>query len=483
MLRTLVWGLDEPLVAPVIGRLHDEGVLCIKTWIVNVSERNKPVFAQREGIEIVEDKFDLNFRQEDVDLPPTWLDEKIRSYFPVVLQNFAREAFYFRTPVYEYMNIIQLWARYFYTLLSRNQIDTVIFADIPHDGFRSVLYPVVKAMGIRTLILVPSGPFGTFAYCFSIEDYGAFADVPVFRTPRSEEIEIRQEYKKDLYYMQGKHAPKPRNSLQYHLRELASPGEFIARKKRIFKRSLQKYSNIRDFIFKKIATCAMDYYEKKQYQDNVTRCIEKDVDLSCDYVYFPLHLQPEMTTDVLGGIYYDQLLAIEKLRAILPPDWMIYVKENPKQTKLMRLACFFKRLKLIPNVKYVDRSIDTYALMEHSKFVATITGTAGWEAISGGKNALIFGHIWYESFPGVFRYHDDLCAEDITSYVIDHDALEQALYRYLEKTVDAVFLTDVQEAMPEFDVTENNKKLEKFFRFMISYMEESPPQTVAGEKE
>ena len=67
--------------------------------------------------------------------------------------------------------------------------------------------------------------------------------------------------------------------------------------------------------------------------------------------------------------------------------------------------------------------------------------------------------------------------------MIDHDALEQALYRYLEKTVDAVFLTDVQEAMPEFDVTENNKKLEKFFRFMISYMEESPPQTVAGEKE
>ncbi|MFC2315939.1 MAG: hypothetical protein ACFNLO_08565, partial [Selenomonas massiliensis] len=64
-----------------------------------------------------------------------------------------------------------------------------------------------------------------------------------------------------------------------------------------------------------------------------------------------------------------------------------------------------------------------------------------------------------------------------------HGALEQALYRYLEKTVDAVFLTDVQEAMPEFDVTENNKKLEKFFRFMISYMEESPPQTVAGEKE
>ena len=101
MLRTLIWGLDQPFTAPVIGQLHDAGVFCIKKWIVGVDERRMPFFAQREGVEIIEDKFDLNFRQEDVDLPPAWLDEKIRHYFPVILQNFAREAFYFRTPVYE----------------------------------------------------------------------------------------------------------------------------------------------------------------------------------------------------------------------------------------------------------------------------------------------------------------------------------------------------------------------------------------------
>ena len=73
----------------------------------------------------------------------------------------------------------------------------------------------------------------------------------------------------------------------------------------------------------------MNYDEKKKYQANVIKCSEKNIDFNCDYVYFPLHLQPEMTTDVLGGIYCDQLLAIEKLRAMLPPNWMIYVKENP----------------------------------------------------------------------------------------------------------------------------------------------------------
>ena len=482
MLRSLIWGLDQPIVAPLVARLHDEGLLQIEKWIVGVPESKTPFFMNREDVEIIEDKLELNFSQDDLDLPPAWLDQKIRPYFPVILQNFARELFYDRLPVYEFMNIIQIWVRYYYTMLTRNHIDVIIFADIPHEGGRSILYPMARAMGIPTLILVPSGPFGTFAYCFSIEDYGCFADTPAFRTPRPEETKIQQEYKKELYYMKGKHAPKQKKTLQSRLSRLASPMEFVKRKKRVFQNSLQKYSNIQEFILKKIATCAMDYDEKKKYHTNIVDCVDKNVDFDCNYVYFPLHLQPEMTTDVLGGIYSDQLLAIEKLQTMLPPDWMIYVKENPKQTKRMRLDYFFKRLKLIPKVKYLDRSIDTYALMEHAKFVATITGTAAWEAISGGKNALIFGRIWYESFPGIFHYHENLDVEDITSYVIDHDELEQALYHYLEKTVDAVFSTDVQEAMPTFDAQDNEEKLEKFFRFIIPYIEARRCK-LAGEKE
>ena len=46
------------------------------------------------------------------------------------------------------------------------------------------------------------------------------------------------------------------------------------------------------------------------------------------YVYFPLHLQPEMTTDVLGGAYTDQLLALEVLREIVPLEIPIYVKDD-----------------------------------------------------------------------------------------------------------------------------------------------------------
>ena len=134
-----------------------------------MSERNSEVFFHRNNIEVIEDKFNLNFKQEFLDVVPAWIDEKIRPYLPTILQNFARETFYYRSPVYEYMNIIQLWTRYFYTRLIRDQINVVVFADIPHGGFMCVLYAVSKAMGLNTLILAPSGIFCTFGYCFSVD--------------------------------------------------------------------------------------------------------------------------------------------------------------------------------------------------------------------------------------------------------------------------------------------------------------------------
>ena len=94
----------------------------------------------------------------------------------------------------------------------------------------------------------------------------------------------------------------------------------------------------------------------------------RELDAGTRFAYFPLHMQPEMTTSAIGGIYVDQLLAIERLSRRLPPDMKIVVKENPKQTAYQRPHSFFERLAAIPNAQLVPSDRDTYQLIRESEF-------------------------------------------------------------------------------------------------------------------
>jgi hypothetical protein len=201
------------------------------------------------------------------------------------------------------------------------------------------------------------------------------------------------------------------------------------------------------------------YIDYKRSKKELSNLIHWDVDLKAKFVYFPLHLQPELTTSALGDIYVDQLLAIEILSSILPDDWYIYIKENPKQTELMRSKWFFRRLKCIKNAKYLSGNYDTYSLIANSMFVSTITGTSGWEAITGGKNVLVFGNPWYKNLPGVFPYNDDFNLKDILRYSMDHSLLEKEFNNLLKITGEGVIDDTYCSLVENFDESENSQNI------------------------
>lgn len=118
------------------------------------------------------------------------------------------------------------------------------------------------------------------------------------------------------------------------------------------------------------------------------------------FVYFPLHLQPEATTSPMGGVFVDQYLAVEVLARAVPSGWKVVVKENPAQRFAKRDYGFYEHLGRLPNIRLVSRSADTFNLIEKCAAVATITGTAGWEALFKGKPVLVFGNAFYRGAPG-----------------------------------------------------------------------------------
>ena len=58
------------------------------------------------------------------------------------------------------------------------------------------------------------------------------------------------------------------------------------------------------------------------------------------------------------------------------------------QTGQIAGSMFFHRLRRIPNVRMLPSYANTYELTERAVFVATVTGTVGWEAICKGKKFL-----------------------------------------------------------------------------------------------
>ena len=149
-------------------------------------------------------------------------------------------------------------------------------------------------------------------------------------------------------------------------------------------------------------------------------------------------MQPEMTTSTLGGIFTDQILALEKLSTIIPNDWLIYVKENPKQLEGHRGKYFFERLKLLPKARYISKEINSFDLIDNCQFVSTITGTAGWEAIISNKVCLIFGQAWYQNFNGIIKWHNNLTLEDILSVTINNNKVQQDYNNLVNKTANGI---------------------------------------------
>lgn len=366
--------------------------------------------------------------------------------------------------LHAHINSFNVLVNYFANKLISEQIELVMFTNMPHQGADLVLYEVAKMLNIETIILYQSILPNKFFIIKDQEDFGEWKTSETLEV-NSEPYVIDNKFEKELFYMYDSVEMKDSSLLnkvvelfkrnltrrktvfypdfsgsvrrERHSR-IEHPTELYILYKIIFyklkgeKISLSSYKNILKRISqlkliirpntpplsKYISVEKLRFFERSMLN-------ESPCTTDSPFIYFPLHLQPELTTSSLGGeLYCDQLLAIEQLSELLPQNWKILVKENPKQEHYMRDETFYRRLKGIDNVHLVPIDTSTYKLMRECQLVATISGTAGWEAITGGKNVITFGWAWYNNLPGVFKFEDIDSLQEVLSYKIDHSELE-----------------------------------------------------------
>ena len=131
------------------------------------------------------------------------------------------------------------------------------------------------------------------------------------------------------------------------------------------------------------------------------------------YVLLALHYEPERSTVPMGGPFGDQLLVVDLLARVLPEGWRLYVKEHPWQLQpfgrgeMGREADYYRRIAQHANVRIIAPGLQTADLIGSARAVATVCGSAGWQAVCRGVPAIVFGEAWYALCQGVHRVRDE----------------------------------------------------------------------------
>ena len=342
---------------------------------------------------------------------------------------------------YEFNNMFNIHFYYFYELIIKHNIKLLICSNFLHLT-DYLLYAIAKDLFNIQIIIFNQSQFpNKMWYMDSIEDYGSFEKLKQLNLNNKVDEELKNKLEINLFYMKKSFFQKLKEYCLY---------------KFIFK-DLEKIFNKRKN--EKFYHFYLRYIKCLKYKKNLAKYSAKEVDYNAKYVYFPLHLQPELTTSIFGDIHTDQLLAIEKLSSILPDDFKIYAKENPKQGYYQRDDLFFKRLMNIDKVVLVDKSVDTHKLTKNSQFLSTISGTAGWEAITSAKKVLLFGRAWYQSLPGVFLYNEKFSYEELAKYNFTKEMLQKQYIQLLSNTFDGVVDEAYIANMKNFSHSQNQKNI------------------------
>ena len=124
-----------------------------------------------------------------------------------------------------------------------------------------------------------------------------------------------------------------------------------------------------------------------------------------DYVFFPLHYQPEQTTLVCAPFCINQVSVIEDLAKSIPAGMRLVVKEHHGSIG-RRPIIDYLNIKKNWNVILVGPQENTMNLIKNSKCILTINSTVGLQGMLLGKPVVTLARVGYDACRSVIRMND-----------------------------------------------------------------------------
>lgn len=145
-----------------------------------------------------------------------------------------------------------------------------------------------------------------------------------------------------------------------------------------------------------------------------------DFNSNKEYVFYPLHFEPEATLSYFVNPYVDQSTVIETIARALKTNQILIVKEHPQQLGSLFEDKFQVVRKRNPNIIYVRGDVSSEEIIQKVNIIVTLTSTAAWEAYIRCKRIIVIGDVFYDKFKGINK-----CTLSQLNDIIRNDKFEE----------------------------------------------------------
>jgi len=184
------------------------------------------------------------------------------------------------------------------------------------------------------------------------------------------------------------------------------------------------------------------------------------------FIYFPLHVQHELSIMTLAPYFIDQLRAIDLLLYNMPSDHYLVVKEHPVMRGRREVQAY-KALQRKAGLILADHDIPSHELIMRASLTVTITGTAALEALLLGRPSLILGKTFFSSWlpmlTSIDHFDETLRSAMATSTEDIHAKAIDCVSHVLQAGYDFVFF-DPHGVGFDSDYTMNRRNIDVFLQ-------------------
>jgi hypothetical protein len=161
-----------------------------------------------------------------------------------------------------------------------------------------------------------------------------------------------------------------------------------------------------------------------------------------EFIFFPLHFEPEVSLQVFGRHYQNQIELVRNIAMSAPVEIKVVVKEHPRSIGY-RPFSYYRKLLEIPNVYLADPFIKANNIVQNCTLVSVIAGSIGLEAAILQKPVITFGEVPYNVLPKTMvRPIKDLSS--IGGQIIDL----KKNYKYCQKSLEKYIYSFVKGSVP-----------------------------------